>query len=459
MAPIVGLLTLPRWRRSSDFLLYQDGGYHMTYDVTISYWIMAAKGSPVLFLVSGIPRRFRSAQLRNYFSQFTESGGFTCFHFRHRPERRSEAPGTGGGTCCCPVTVRAERSRGFLRMYDGKPWLDAEGQQVSGRCLIRRVQEGPEEGPPDFPYKTRQELLGGRPEGDQHVTVTELRSLCELNPPMLMPQGNIGTPTQYFLQQIRSCQLPPRLIRRLGLQFPSKGRLYSRVPFMYNGTNTVNGKEGVYTARGQEITEGVKLQASTSPDVDPEGRSSSNDNDTCEEWERHEALHEDVTMQERSKERLYEEKIELKWEKGGSGLVFYTDAQLWQEEEGDFDEQTADDWDVDMSGYYDPEAGDKDARDCLKMRLEKRRRDGLDDAEYTGFGGFEQHTKGIGRRLMERQGWKEGTGLGACGAGMPEALENDGQNPKCKRGLGLICFCGPVGLPSFRTPVGFQFCD
>lgn len=41
-----------------------------------------------------------------------------------------------------------------------------------------------------------------------------------------------------------------------------------------------------------------------------------------------------MTSQERSKERLYEERIELKWEKGGSGLVFYTDAQYWQEEEG-----------------------------------------------------------------------------------------------------------------------------
>lgn len=48
------------------------------------------------------------------------------------------------------------------------------------------------------------------------------------------------------------------------------------------------------------------------------------DDDDGEEWDRHEALHNDVTTQERSKERLFEEKIELKWEKGGSGLVFYT---------------------------------------------------------------------------------------------------------------------------------------
>lgn len=41
-----------------------------------------------------------------------------------------------------------------------------------------------------------------------------------------------------------------------------------------------------------------------------------------------------MTRQERTTERLFEEEIELKWEKGGSGLVFYTDAQFWQEEEG-----------------------------------------------------------------------------------------------------------------------------
>lgn len=58
------------------------------------------------------------------------------------------------------------------------------------------------------------------------------------------------------------------------------------------------------------------------------------DDDTCEEWERHEALYEDVTNQGRCEERLFEEKIELKWEKGGSGLVFYTDAQYWKEEQG-----------------------------------------------------------------------------------------------------------------------------
>lgn len=51
-------------------------------------------------------------------------------------------------------------------------------------------------------------------------------------------------------------------------------------------------------------------------------------------------------------------------------------------------------------------------------------------------GTFERHTKGIGRKVMERQGWAEGQGLGSRCSGLPEALDNDGQHPRCKRGLG-----------------------
>ncbi|KAM8977425.1 G patch domain-containing protein 3 [Pelodytes ibericus] len=414
---------------------------------------MVEPGASVVFVVRGIPQRFRSAQLRHYFSQFTESGGFGCFHYRHRPERLGSVA-VNSGTFCCPVTVKPEKAKSFVRMYNGKPWLDSDGSLLPGRCMIRKIEDAPDKGTTDFSYKTRQELLAARSDEEQ-VTASDLRKLSELNPPLLMPQGNVGTPTQVFLQLIRSCRLPPRLIRRLGLHFPGKGRHYGRVQFIYSGTEIAKGEEGVYTANGQEITEGTNIHANVeTPEVDSEEHSNSDDdNDTCEEWERHEALHEDVTTQERCKERLYEEKIELKWEKGGSGLVFYTDAQIWQQEEGDFDEQTADDWDVDMSGYYDSEAGDKDARDSLRMRLETRRRNGLEDADSRSLGGFEQYTKGIGRRLMERQGWTEGSGLGAKGAGMPDALENEGQNPKCKRGLGyhgekLQTFCSAKRKPT-----------
>ena len=63
---------------------------------------------------------------------------------------------------------------------------------------------------------------------------------------------------------------------------------------------------------------------------------SEDDNDLgneLEEWDRHEALHDDVTKQDRTSPVFFEEEIELKWEKGGSGLVFYTDNNFWKDHE------------------------------------------------------------------------------------------------------------------------------
>ncbi|RUS69268.1 hypothetical protein EGW08_022973, partial [Elysia chlorotica] len=58
-----------------------------------------------------------------------------------------------------------------------------------------------------------------------------------------------------------------------------------------------------------------------------------NDED-AEEWDRHEASEDDPSNQERNKERLYETEEETPWEKGGPGVVFYTDANFWQAREG-----------------------------------------------------------------------------------------------------------------------------
>lgn len=119
-------------------------------------------------------------------------------------------------------------------------------------------------------------------------------------------------------------------------------------------------------------------------------------------------------------------------------MVFYTDAQHWDELEGDFDQRTSDDWDVDMSGYYEPGAGDKDARDFITMRREQRSRAGTSTESVFDkpIGRFENHTRGIGRKVMEKQGWQDGEGLGRRSAGISVALENDGQNPRDKKGFG-----------------------
>uniref|UniRef100_A0A7S3ZGR5 Uncharacterized protein n=1 Tax=Lotharella globosa TaxID=91324 RepID=A0A7S3ZGR5_9EUKA len=51
-----------------------------------------------------------------------------------------------------------------------------------------------------------------------------------------------------------------------------------------------------------------------------------------------------------NEETLFESKVDNPWDKhGAEGLVFYTDAVVWDAKKGDFDERTTDAWDVDAS--------------------------------------------------------------------------------------------------------------
>ena len=51
----------------------------------------------------------------------------------------------------------------------------------------------------------------------------------------------------------------------------------------------------------------------------------------------------DYQYQPGTKERLFEEEQEVTWDKGSSGLVFYTDAQYWHAKKAD-EERNCDDW-------------------------------------------------------------------------------------------------------------------
>uniref|UniRef100_A0A1I7XK96 G-patch domain-containing protein n=1 Tax=Heterorhabditis bacteriophora TaxID=37862 RepID=A0A1I7XK96_HETBA len=211
-----------------------------------------------------------------------------------------------------------------------------------------------------------------------------------------------------------------------------------------------------------------------------------NDDDQCEEWERHEALHDDVTEQDRTKPRKYEEEMEIIWEKGGPGLVWYTDKNYWDEREKgtDCDWAWADDWDVDYSVYYEGKsAGTKDGRDAVEIKEDenrrysiitnflvvllvlgiivyiwilfsngkleqsvfmkkvecktlerKRRRSGSDVID------IEKFSKRIGSKLLGKMGWQPGAGLGKLNQGrlLPVALhlEEDGQAGTEKKGFG-----------------------
>ena len=59
----------------------------------------------------------------------------------------------------------------------------------------------------------------------------------------------------------------------------------------------------------------------------------------------------------------------MTWDKGSSGLVFYTDAQYWHSLKSD-EERNCDDWDVDMSIYYRDARPEFDSAQLLEMKEE-----------------------------------------------------------------------------------------
>lgn len=71
-----------------------------------------------------------------------------------------------------------------------------------------------------------------------------------------------------------------------------------------------------------------------------------------------------------------------------------------------------------------------------------------DHQHLAGIGKFERHTRGFGRKILEKQGWREGQGLGKTFTGMSQALENEGQTDKS--GLG---YYGEKLVPNWSRDV------
>ena len=109
-------------------------------------------------VINNIPKDYRSSDLRNYFSQFIESNGFECFHFRHRPEEQRrlinngfDDPSTSSQnstnshskkktTQCCVVKMKTSKFEQFVHMYDKHHWLDKRGNSISSLCHISKVK-------------------------------------------------------------------------------------------------------------------------------------------------------------------------------------------------------------------------------------------------------------------------------------------------------------------------------
>ncbi|GFV52970.1 g patch domain-containing protein 3 [Trichonephila clavipes] len=410
----------------------------------------------VFVIINNIPKSYHSSHLRNFFSSFTETGGFVCFHYRHRPEIQKPSNPADESDCkksrfvsnCCVVKVDVNRVNEFIDKYNGEHWLDSKGETLTTCCFIKKINLTEDDSSfcPESKSFKKGTVATNLPLDREQFSVQDVESLLEMNPPTFMPNGNVGTKTSHFLNEIRSCRMPPSLISKLGLQFPRNRsrRIYGSVAFDYRPKKErLKSKKDFSSKPNLEPVYHKKPWCPRIQDEEKKHDDSDNEKDSEseeEEWDRYEALHEDVSGQERNKERLFEEKIELKWEKGGSGLVFYTDAQYWDAKEGDFDAKTSDDWDIDMRVYEGPALdSDKDMRDFVRMKLEEKRRNGTEteiDRRYD-FAAFEKYSKGIGRKLLEAHGWKQGQGVGRNAAGIAEPLPNEGQLPSDKKGFGF----------------------
>jgi len=259
-----------------------------------------------------------------------------------------------------------------------------------------------------------------------------VESLPELCPPSSFPRGNVGTPMRSVLEAVRRCLVPPSVLRKMGFELGSyrPARRYAAVPYPYSHTTsattttstsrppTIPTQEGPYAAAAARDFDAVDLSAVQNVDrtkSNEEARELPSDDDLdAEDWERYEALHDE----DEHDEPLFEERIELQWEKGGSGLVFWTDACFWHSLK---EHSKRDDHFLDLVDGDDGDGrSNRDNRNQTTVTAgSKRRYQEYDDS----VGSFERHTRGVASRIMMAQGWRPGSGLGPNSSGIARPIE------------------------------------
>ena len=194
-------------------------------------------------VVNNIPKPFRAKDLRYFFSGMIENGQFDCFHFQHRPERKQqreqeldsniESKQKPLKTRCCLVRLTQSFREKLFSEYHGKRWFDKSRADAPLKCIITKVKIA------DVPNSNNDETGASLRESD-------LAEMPELRPPPLMPNGNVGTPTEHFLDLINSCRLPPKVVGKLGLDFKAvakkRKRPFANMKLDYDGCLVVEFK-------------------------------------------------------------------------------------------------------------------------------------------------------------------------------------------------------------------------
>nr|CDS31635.1 nuclear receptor subfamily 0 group B member [Hymenolepis microstoma] len=362
-----------------------------------------------IFLITDIPSGLKTADLRRVFSQHIEAGVFSCFHYRHRPLSSRIAllscnkldvktllcilkqhRTTKAQSCTALISIKPENVERLLSSFEDT-WCTDDQCGIYPICKFFPVSYG---------------------SSDIH----SLKKLCEFNPPSWMPQGNVGTSSSHFFSLIRSCRLSSALIKNLKLNFPRSrvNRKYGNVPYEYSDHNT-------YDITGSQFYDNQSdIGAKSCEIITKSGLILSHPvqgDELAEEWDRFESLHDDPYNMDRTANHSlkYENKIELKWEKGGSGLVYYTDEQFWRERESVrkdefFNEPASFDWDVNMQHYSDDEGlayVGPGGPDLDRKQINDILCNSADDPNTS-----KPYLSPYGERIMRKQGWRKGLRLG-----------------------------------------------
>ncbi|CAH8457050.1 unnamed protein product [Schistosoma rodhaini] len=419
-----------------------------------------------LLLISSIPKFYHASNLRSFFSQFVEASKFSCFHYRHRPdivgvESTTEIDGTqflksiklvakSKATCCAILSIYAKYIEEFFRTYSGLNWPNENDDvPLELKCTLHLLD---------------------------HATVEQFSCLPEFRPLSWMPRGNVGTHTQHFFSLIKDCKLESSIISKLNLDFSTQAKIrkYGAVPFTYESSSS--GDENVHSSESNNVDfeYGVvcnsyipnrrRVPSSNVLELVSDPVNVEDEDDIPEEWDRFEALHDDpYNLDKGNKAQLkYESKIELVWEKGGSGLVFHTDQRTWEKldplrKEEIFDEPSSFDWDIDMQPYETPtgigtgpcpngfQGGDRDTAELIDINRE-RESIHVQDLAHNPYALFtsEVVTKGYGGQLLKRMGWIPGTGLGAKRG-----------HPKFSSGIKVPITCEGSLPPGVRKGLGY----
>ena len=407
----------------------------------------------IICVIRNIHPSLHAADLRRFFSELLEDGCFLCFHYLHRAEEpsadaESSSSQTRCGRCCVIVVKDAEAADRLIKGYNGKQWSDRKCEPLPSRCVAQQLASDAAapptaSSPAGSTQPSRTAAVDGgyysqsgrkfarrgdkkslpclkdkQPAGPQSL-LSQLGSLQEMHPPAGLPRGNVGTPRQIILQHVNNCVLPSGVLRRLCIRGTVKSsRKYGAVP------------PPDYYSSGA----GLGLErASIAEDDEVWGSSSDDEERSAEEWERHLAWNpEDATGppgdSSRRAQRVFEEEVELVWEKGGSGLCFWTDEVYWRQLEADQDE--ADEWDVDLEATATQQRQQQRRRKEREEKIATFREDaGSSGAvppekeqyspptednrgEDPTVGGWEKWSNGVASKIMLAQGWRQGEGLG-----------------------------------------------